>query len=68
MKAKDKSSKQSSSPGSKQTGNQGSRSGGTPGSNQSGTPGGSQGGTHEQHVDAGRQSSKNDNKRSSRSR
>ena len=62
MKTKDKSSsnKQSSSAGSKQSGNQGSRSGGT--------QGGTQGGTHEQHVEAGRQSHKNDTKRSSRSR
>ncbi|WUR11134.1 hypothetical protein E7V67_015550 [[Empedobacter] haloabium] len=42
----------SSSSGSKQSGNQGSRSGGT------------QGGTHEQHVEAGRQSHKNDSKKS----
>ncbi|WP_181259143.1 MULTISPECIES: hypothetical protein [Telluria group] len=42
----------SSSSGSKQSGNQGSRSGGT------------QGGTHEQHVEAGRQSHKNDAKKS----
>jgi hypothetical protein len=68
MKAKDKSSKQSSSPGSKQSGNQGSRSGATQGGNQAGTQGGSQGGLHEQHVDAGRPGQKNDNKRSSRSR
>lgn len=64
MKAKDKSSsnsKQSSSAGSKQSGNQGSRSGG-------GAQGGTQGGTHEQHVEAGRQSHKNDSKRSTRSR
>ncbi|GGB86462.1 hypothetical protein [Pseudoduganella buxea] len=43
----------SSSSGSKQSGDQGSRSGGT------------QGGTHEQHVEAGRQSHKNDGKKSS---
>ncbi len=43
----------SSSSGSKQSDNQGSRSGGT------------QGGTHEQHVEAGRQSHKNDGKKSS---
>lgn len=42
-----------SSSGSKQSDNQGSRSGGT------------QGGTHEQHVEAGRQSHKNDGKKSS---
>jgi hypothetical protein len=61
MKTKDKSSsKQSSSAGSKQSGNQGSRSGGA--------QGGTQGGTHEQHVEAGRQSHKNDSKRSTRSR
>ncbi|HEY1148206.1 MAG TPA: hypothetical protein VGF27_06510 [Pseudoduganella sp.] len=48
-------SKQSSSAGSKQSGSQGSRTG-------------TQGGTHEQHVEAGRQSHKNDNKRSRSSR
>jgi len=58
MKTKAKSSsgsKQSSSAGSKQSESQGSRSG-------------TQGGTHEQHVEAGRQSHKNDNKRSRSSR
>ncbi|RFP19056.1 MULTISPECIES: hypothetical protein [unclassified Duganella] len=54
------SSKQGSDQGSsKQSGGQGS-SGGSRGSS-----GGTQGGTHEQHVEAGRQSHKNDtNKRS----
>lgn len=42
----------SSGSGNKQSGAQGSRSGGT------------QGGTHEQHVEAGRQSHKNDGKKS----
>ena len=50
------SSKQGSDQGSsKQSGNQGSSSGGSRGSS-----GGTQGGTHEQHVEAGRQSHKND--------
>ncbi|MQA36590.1 hypothetical protein [Rugamonas aquatica] len=52
-------SKQGQSPGSsKQSGDQGS-SGGTRGSSS-----GTQGGTHEQHVEAGRQSHKNDGKQS----
>lgn len=66
MKTKSKissGSKQSASADSKQSGNQGSRSGGgSPAGNQAGP----QGGTHEQHVEAGRQIRKNDNKRSGR--
>lgn len=50
------SSKQGSNQGSsKQSGDQGSSSG-----TRSGTQTGTQGGTHEQHVEAGRQSHKND--------
>ena len=48
--------------GNKQSGGQGS-SGGSRGG--SGTQGGTQGGTHEQHVEAGRQSHKNDGKKQS---
>ncbi len=52
-------SKQGSNQGSsKQSGGQGS-SGGSRGS----SSGGTQGGTHEQHVEAGRQSHKNDGKK-----
>jgi hypothetical protein len=57
------SSKQGSNQGSsKQSGNQGS-SGGSRGSGS-----GTQGGTHEQHVEAGRQSHKNDSNKQSGSR
>jgi hypothetical protein len=57
------SSKQGSNQGSsKQSGNQGS-SGGSRGSGNGGGSG-TQGGTHEQHVEAGRQSHKNDGKQS----
>ena len=57
----DKQSGQSGSQGSQQSGQQSgqSRSGG---SEQSGSGAGSRGGTHEQHVEAGRQSHKNDDK------
>jgi hypothetical protein len=56
------SSKQDANPGSgsKQSGDQGSSSG-----SRSGTQGGTQGGTHEQHVEAGRQSHKNDGNKQS---
>ena len=56
------SSKQGTTPGSgsKQSGDQGSSSG-----SRSGTQGGTQGGTHEQHVEAGRQSHKNDGNKQS---
>lgn len=50
------SSKQQSPAGGKQSGSQGSGSG---------SQGGGQGGTHEQHVEAGRQSHKNDANKSS---
>ena len=57
------SSKQGSNQGSsKQSGNQGS-SGGSRGSGS-----GTQGGTHEQHVEAGRQSHKNDGNKQSGNR
>jgi hypothetical protein len=53
-------SKQGSNQGSsKQSGSQGSSSGSR------GSSGGTQGGTHEQHVEAGRQSHKNDGKKQS---
>lgn len=52
------SSKQSGNQGSsKQSGDQGSSSGSR---SSTGSNGGTQGGTHEQHVEAGRQSHKND--------
>ena len=60
------SSKQGSNQGSssKQSGNQGSSSG----SRGSGSGSGTQGGTHEQHVEAGRQSHKNDGNKQSGNR
>lgn len=55
-------SKQGTNQGdSKQSGNQGSSSGGRSGE----SGGGTQGGTHEQHVEAGRQSHKNDGNKQS---
>lgn len=58
------SSKQGSNQGSsKQSGNQGSSSG-----SRSSNTGGTQGGTHEQHVEAGRQSHKNDGNKQSGNR
>jgi hypothetical protein len=58
------SSKQGSNQGSssKQSGNQGSSSGSR------GSGSGTQGGTHEQHVEAGRQSHKNDGNKQSGNR
>jgi hypothetical protein len=59
------SNQKSSGSGSKQGSNQGSsKQSGNAGSSSGGRSGGTQGGTHEQHVEAGRQSHKNDGNKS----